>query len=138
VTADKFINAAIDKGQSSGLAGLHPDERLVYLISEAEVSCDINGIDTLLDSYPPTDLDECASAFAEIGASEIAAALREVVLALPAREEAAFLSAACRRPTRSCESTQTAMRPPNNPALQGSGPAERFLRTHAARCLASR
>jgi hypothetical protein len=93
VTADEFINAAIDKGQSGGPASLHPDERLVYLISDAEVSCDINGIDTLLDSYSPTDLDECASAYAEIGASDIAAALREIVSALPAREEASLSKA---------------------------------------------
>lgn len=93
MTADEFINAAIDKGQSRGLASLNPDERLVYLISEAEVSCDMDGIDTLLDTYPVADLAECASAFAEIGASEIAAALGRVVSELPSRDEAALSKA---------------------------------------------
>ena len=93
MTADEFINAAIDKGQSCGLASLDPDQRLVHLISEAEVHCDMEGIDPLLDRYPPAELEECASAFAEVGASEIATALRAVVSALPAREEASLSKA---------------------------------------------
>ncbi|HSI34751.1 MAG TPA: hypothetical protein VK986_14280 [Tepidisphaeraceae bacterium] len=88
MTADEFIDAAIDKGQSGGAASLDADQRLVYLIAEAEASCDMDGIDTLLDHYPLADLEECASAFDEIGASEVAAALRKVLAALPAREEA--------------------------------------------------
>ena len=90
MNADEFINAAIDKGQSIGLASLDADERSVFLISEAEVSCDMNGIDTLLNSYARADIAECARAFAEIGACEIAAALEQVASALPAREEAAL------------------------------------------------
>ena len=86
-TADDFINAAIEKGQSGGLSRLDRDERFVYLISEAEVACDMDGVDTLLDRYTSAELAECASAFAEVGASAIAAALMEVVSALPAREE---------------------------------------------------
>lgn len=87
MTADEFINTAIGKGQSGGLPSLDRDERFVFLISEAEAACDINGIDTLLDSYPSAELAECASAFAEVGASAIAAALVDIVSALPAREE---------------------------------------------------
>jgi hypothetical protein len=90
VTADEFINVAIDKGQSGGLASLGPDERLVYLVSEAEVYCDKDGVDSLLDRYSSAELHECASAFAEIGATEIAAALRAVVSILPEREESAL------------------------------------------------
>ena len=87
MTADELINAAIEKGQPGGLSGLDPDERFVYLISEAEVACDMDGIETLLDRYTAAELAECASAFAEVGASAIAAALGEVVAALPARDE---------------------------------------------------
>jgi hypothetical protein len=90
VTADDFINAAIDKGQSGGLASLGPDERLVFLVSEAEIYCDMEGIDSLLDRYSPRDLEECVSAFAEIGAAEVADALRAVVSVLPEREESAL------------------------------------------------
>jgi hypothetical protein len=93
VTPDEFINAAIDKGQVSGLASLSPDERLVWLISEAEVCCDIDGIDTLLDRYSSAELAECVSAFAEIGATDIAEALRAVVSILPEREETALSKA---------------------------------------------
>ncbi|HYE19618.1 MAG TPA: hypothetical protein VEA69_14295 [Tepidisphaeraceae bacterium] len=88
MTADEFINAAIDKGQSGGAASLDPDERLVYLIAEAEASCDMDGIDTLLNGYGRADLDDCAAAFDEVGASGIGAALRAVLSALPARDDA--------------------------------------------------
>src|SRR5437016_3121985 len=90
VTADEFINASIDKGQSGGLTSLGPDERLVYLVSEAEVYCDMEGIDSLLDRYSSAELAECVSAFAEIGATEVADALRAVVSVLPEREESAL------------------------------------------------
>jgi hypothetical protein len=90
VTADEFINAAIDKGQSGGLASLGPDERVVYLVSEAEVYCDMEGIDSLLDRYSSADLEACVSAFAEIGATEIAEVLGAVVSVLPEREESAL------------------------------------------------
>lgn len=93
MTADEFINAAIDKGQTAGLASLGPDERLVFLVSEAEVYCEVEGIDSLLDRYSSTDLQECVSAFAEIGATEIADALRSVISGLPTRDESALSKA---------------------------------------------
>jgi hypothetical protein len=88
VDADQFILDAIERGQSSGLAQLNADERFVFLISEAEVLCDKDGIDTLLDTYPTTVIEECAAAFLEIGASEVAAAMRKVAQQPPARNEA--------------------------------------------------
>ncbi len=53
----------------------------------------MEGIDSLLDNYPSTDLRECATAFADIGAAEIAIALGEVVSKLPVREEVALSKA---------------------------------------------
>jgi hypothetical protein len=76
MTADNFINDAIDCGQRNGLASLDADQRLVYLIAEAEADCDINGIDTFLDRYAPDWIAEAADAFEAVGASEIARELR--------------------------------------------------------------
>jgi hypothetical protein len=90
---DDFINAAIDKGQSVGLTDLNSVERLVYFISEAEASCDIDGIDSLLDEYSAAEIAEGAAAFREIGAIEIADALQIIVAALPDRDETAMSSA---------------------------------------------
>lgn len=90
---DDFINAAIDKGQSIGLANLNSIERLVYFISEAEVNCDMDGIDSLLDEYSTAEIAEGAAAFREIGAIEIADALQAIVAALPERDETALSSA---------------------------------------------
>jgi hypothetical protein len=78
LNADEFINTAIGLGARNGVAVLDPDQRLVFLISEAEVDCDMNGIDTFLNSYFPLWMAETADAFAAIGATEIAASLRAI------------------------------------------------------------
>jgi hypothetical protein len=75
---DAFINAAIEVGSRDGIGALDADQRLVYLISEAEVLCDMEGIDSFLDRYFPQWMEETASAFAEVGAAEIAVALRAI------------------------------------------------------------
>jgi len=87
MTPEEFIKTTIHQGDSSGLATLDPDQRFVFLISEAEAWCDMDGIDTLLDRYSPAELAECASAFAEVGASRIATELGQIVSALPHRDE---------------------------------------------------
>jgi hypothetical protein len=75
---DAFINAAIEVGSRGGIGALDADQRLVYLISEAEVLCDMEGIDSFLDCYFPQWMEETAAAFAEVGAAEIAVALRAI------------------------------------------------------------
>jgi hypothetical protein len=90
MTPDEFITAAIERGQVSGAASLDADERLVFLISEAEVCCDMDGIDSLLDKYVSADLVDCVAAFFEVGASDIAKALGRIVEGLPARPEPAL------------------------------------------------
>lgn len=75
---DAFINTAIDAGAGDGIEALDHDQRLVYLISEAEVYCDMNGIPSFLDRYFPQWMEETAAAFSEVGAADIAAGLRAI------------------------------------------------------------
>jgi hypothetical protein len=76
--SDAFINTAIEVGSRDGIGALDADQRLVYLISEAEVFCDMEGIDAFLDRCSPQWLEETAAAFAEVGAGEIAMGLRAI------------------------------------------------------------
>jgi hypothetical protein len=78
IDADAFITTAISLGERNGIAALDPDQRLVFLISEAEVDCDMNGIDTFLHSYFPLWMAETADAFAAVGATEIATSLKAI------------------------------------------------------------
>ena len=73
-----FVDTAIEVGSRDGIGALDADQRLVYLISEAEVLCDINGIVNFLDLYFPQWKEETAAAFAEVGAAEIAIGLRAI------------------------------------------------------------
>jgi hypothetical protein len=75
---DEFINIAIEAGEHNGIETLDADQRLVYLVSEAEVYCDMEGIPSFLDRYFPQWAEETAAAFAEIGAADIAVGLREI------------------------------------------------------------
>jgi hypothetical protein len=80
---DAFINTAIEQGsrgrlEGPGVGALDADQRLVFLISEAEVLCDMEGIDSFLDRYFPQWMEETAAAFAEVGAAEIAVTLRAI------------------------------------------------------------
>jgi hypothetical protein len=76
MTSDDFITEAIDCGQRNGVASLHPDQRMVFLIAEAEADCDMNGVDTFLSRYAPDWIPEAAAAFDAVGATEIAKEIR--------------------------------------------------------------
>jgi hypothetical protein len=65
-----FINTAIEWTPALGLG--RPAS--LDLISEAEVFCDIEGIDAFLDRYFRRWMEETEAAFAELGAAEIARA----------------------------------------------------------------
>jgi len=80
VGPDAFINAAIEAGVRNGVESLDANERLIFLISEAEVRCDKDGIDSFLDRYRPNWIQETARAFAAVGAVEISAALGAITL----------------------------------------------------------
>jgi hypothetical protein len=74
---DIFINTSIDVGFRHGIDALDRGQRLVYLISEPEVLCDIEGIDSFLDQYFRNGR-ETATAFAVVGAAEIAEGPRTI------------------------------------------------------------
>jgi hypothetical protein len=75
---DEFIDKAIQTGSRNGIEALDADQRFVYLVSEAEVYCDMQGINGFLDRYSPRWIEETAAAFAELGASEIATTFRRI------------------------------------------------------------
>jgi hypothetical protein len=71
------IESVLKRGAESGIDSLSDPERKVWLISEAEVLCDMEGIDSFLDRYQ-SFLPEAADAFAETGATQIADSLRAI------------------------------------------------------------
>lgn len=82
-----FINDSITLGGRHGINSLTSSQRVVFLVSEAEVLCDMEGIDTFLDTYEPEWIAETASAFEYIGAMQIALAFRELTM-LPSNRQA--------------------------------------------------
>jgi hypothetical protein len=78
------IESILKRGTEGGVEALAPLERKVWLISEAEVLCDMEGIDSFLDRYI-TLLPETVIAFAEVGATEIAESLQAIHDELPTR-----------------------------------------------------
>jgi hypothetical protein len=75
---EAFINAAITLGSRNGIDSLANNQRVVFLISEAEVLCDMEGIYAFLDRYEPEWIAETANAFEYVGAMQIALAFREL------------------------------------------------------------
>jgi len=85
--ADEFISTAIETGSHNGIGALHADQRLVYLVSEAEVYCDMEGIPSFLDNYFPEWMEETAAAFDEIGGAEIAALVAPAMITKASGEQ---------------------------------------------------
>lgn len=72
MTVEAYINSAIDLGANDGLTALASDQRAVFLISEAEVFCDMGGgLQALVAKHGADAIQECAKAFLGIGATEI-------------------------------------------------------------------
>jgi hypothetical protein len=84
---DQFISIAMKCGEKQGLAALTGTAHTVFLISEVEVECDINGVDNVVDRIAQGDLSHVGDAFAAIGANEIADGFRQIEAALPHRDE---------------------------------------------------
>jgi hypothetical protein len=82
----EIIESILKRGTEGGLQCLAPLERKVWLVSEAEVLCDMEGIGAFLDRYAES-LSETADASAEAGASQIAGSLRAINARLPARPD---------------------------------------------------
>ena len=76
------IEAALKRGAVDGLDALNPFERKVWLISEAEVLSDMEGIDSFLDAYREFIL-EASDAFEAVGALKIAQSLRAIHASQP-------------------------------------------------------
>jgi hypothetical protein len=88
MNVEEFINAALERGEQAGAAALAPLERAVFLLSELEVSCDKDGIDSFLDTYGPSELNEVAEILSAAGASATADGLTKMARALPQRDDA--------------------------------------------------
>jgi len=84
--ADTFINEALAAGEEHGLHALQSVQQVIFAVSEAEVICDMEGIDSLIDRYGAECLPLFERAYAFIGASEIANALKQLALS-PTSEE---------------------------------------------------
>jgi len=72
VSADEFIEAAIAHGQRVGLDALSGLERTVFLISEDEVDCANDGLDSFAERRGAAGLLEAADAFRSMGAVDLA------------------------------------------------------------------
>ncbi|TLX73739.1 hypothetical protein E9993_14875 [Labilibacter sediminis] len=68
---DLLINNIVDKGESLGIDGMVGYERIIFLISEAEVYCDMEGIDSFIDNYNNENLLELVEGYKKIGALEL-------------------------------------------------------------------
>jgi hypothetical protein len=90
VTAEQAIDLAIERGQREGLAALDAVARWVFVVSEAEVLCDKDGVDSFIDRYGRTGLLELADAYRRLGAESLAAASQAVAETLPTPSEAAL------------------------------------------------
>lgn len=84
---EEILEAIFDKGETKGIEALHKPERALFLISEAEILCDMEGIDSFLDRYPKDEIFECAQAFQAIGALHIGKLLKSIVDVLPERPD---------------------------------------------------
>lgn len=81
-----YIDSILKRGAQGGIESLSRSERMVWLISEAEILCDMDGIDSFLDRYEEI-LPEVADSFARVGAIQIAENLRAIHAKLPSRPE---------------------------------------------------
>jgi hypothetical protein len=81
LNADEFITAAI-RGIviDSDLAQL---ARWAFLVSEAEVDCDKDGIDSFVDRYGARGLTDLGCAYESIGAAELAVLARRTADSIP-------------------------------------------------------
>ncbi len=70
MSPDDFIKDVLSKPDQD-VKALDSNQRLVWLISEAEVMCDMDGIDSFLRRYSNW-LPETETAFRDVGAREIA------------------------------------------------------------------
>jgi hypothetical protein len=83
---DAFISDAVASGEKTSIYLLQSVQQVVFAICKAETTCDTDGIGVLLDQYGVECLPLFERAYALIGASEIASALKQLA-ASPASGE---------------------------------------------------
>lgn len=83
MSVDAFIADAIDRGAKHGLSSLAPLAQVVFAVTEAEVYCDMEGIDSLFEKYGYSSSALFADAFRAIGASKVGAAFFDVAQSDP-------------------------------------------------------
>jgi hypothetical protein len=85
LNADEFITTAV-RGIviDSDLAQL---TRWIFLVSEAEVDCDKDGIDSFVDRYGARGLTDLGCVYERIGAAKLAAIARPIADAIPSANE---------------------------------------------------
>lgn len=88
MNADEFIRKAIDAGQHGEVSSLNPLQRAIFLISELEVLCDKDGIDSFLSNYGAGDLRLAADLLAVAGATTLSGVLTQLADELPHPQEA--------------------------------------------------
>jgi len=92
MNVEQFLDAAIKQGEQAGAAALAPLERAIFLVSELEVSCDKDGIDSFLNLYGPSELDAVAEILRAAGATATPDGLTRIARALPQRDDALLRS----------------------------------------------
>ena len=92
MNVEQFLDAAIKQGEQACAAALAPLERAIFLVSELEVSCDKDGIDSFLNLYGPSELDAVAEILRAAGATATPDGLTRIARALPQRDDALLTS----------------------------------------------
>ena len=70
---ESYIQNAIEIAASKGLESLDPCQKSIFYISEAEVTCNMDGIDSLIDRYGQKAMACFSTAYSQIGAHSISA-----------------------------------------------------------------
>ncbi|WP_104092511.1 hypothetical protein [Arthrobacter sp. GMC3] len=76
-----LLSQVINKDTAGGIEALDPTERMVFLISEAEILADMSGVDEFLERYARRSLGTTCADFGVVGREEIAKLLGELEIA---------------------------------------------------------
>ena len=122
---DQFIKQAIDRGDARGPWELSIAERLVYLISEAEIRCDMTGFESFTELYGERGVKALADAYRDVGAIELAGVLEALLPLFPEPAEELLLPAyelICSRAGYSYESIAAVLSALLQPPPSGAAP----------------
>jgi hypothetical protein len=83
MNVDDFIVRSINHGQGRDVSSLSTLQKAIFLLSQLEVICDMDGIDSFLDIYDASDLRSVAEFLRAIKANELANGLFQIADNLP-------------------------------------------------------